>query len=92
MSKFYEVAINPCSSGFGEYEMGEIGGKPWADAEELISECRQNTDVYEIGEDDLPDGLDNINNCTHNARGRFFGWLDSQEEPHYFAIVEMESE
>jgi len=87
---YYEATIKGSNGGFGEYDQQFFDfGEGWEDEQDLINECYQNVngDLYELGVDELPDGLDDIRGSIHNQDGRIFGWLDDRGEPHYFAIV-----
>jgi len=94
---YHESRIDPSHSTDGEWVQNQHDiGEGWADEGDLLSECSQNVgSLYELGVDELPDGLEDIRGSIHNQAGRIFGYFgDSGGEllARYFAIVEIEEE
>lgn len=88
---YKETIISSCSSGFGMYESGEYNGERWEDVNDLLSEISGNgIDWYELGEDELPEGIENIIGKIYNQPNRIFGYLDENGESRYFGISEFE--
>lgn len=92
---FHDALIRPCPSGFGEFEQCAADlGDGWEDEDDLLAECRANieaegvSELYELGVDELPEGLEDIRGRIRNQDGRIFGWLDEEDLPRYFAVVE----
>jgi hypothetical protein len=74
MKAYHEVTIRPCHSGFGEYETNLCDtGECWGDEMDLVSSMRDGVDdLIELGEDDLPDGVEDIRPVTHHCPSRVF--------------------
>lgn len=97
MTKYYEVTIKPHYAGFGMWQAStEKPGDDnlWDDVNDLLSECTSNVGpLYELGVDDLPDGLEDIRGSIYNEPDRVFGYFvrDSQgeSEGYYFGIREV---
>ena len=93
MKYYKEVVINPSGGGFGMYQAGEANGERWTEAGDLLSEISGNgIEWYELGEDELPEGLENIIGKIYNQPNRIFGWINDQGLPVYFGISEFEEE
>lgn len=93
---YYERTIQAASGGFGEYEASTekpASADLWADEEDLLSAIRNNisADVFELGRDELPEGLEDIRGRIRGQPARVFGYV---EEDHgelratYFGISE----
>jgi len=61
-------SINPCSSGFGEYQCSEFQE---VCEEELDDVLRENI-IFELGKDNLPDDLEDIRGLIHFQPARIF--------------------
>lgn len=88
-SLFYEVLIQPCASGFGEWAPSEANGEGWDDIDNLDSEIRASVDVMDWAE---------LENTDADIRGRIhrqselmqiFAWRDDEGGLHYGGIVEV---
>lgn len=74
-TRYVEVNITPAASGFGLWDAGDSNGEKWDDADELLDEIRQTPgidEVYELGVDELPEGVENIRGKINNQPGRVF--------------------
>ena len=75
MKAYYEVIINPCHSGFGEYETNLTDtGECWEDESDLVSAMANGVDeLIEITDgEDLPEGVVDIRTLTHHCPARVF--------------------
>ena len=89
---YKECRIQPCGSGLGEYQAGESNGEAWDDEGDLLDAMRGGVapaDLYELGVDELPDGLEDIRGRIQNEPARVFGWLDEQGGAQYACIVQV---
>lgn len=69
----YEVSIQACASGFGEFQCQPINGEGWADASDLLSEISSNgIEFWELGADELIEGAEDIRGRIHNEPERVF--------------------
>ena len=91
---FYDVTIQGCSGGFGEYAMGKIGaGDAFGSEMDCLFACEQGVkaEIFNLA-DDLPEGIENISGRIHNQRGTLYGYMlggsDGDLLPHYFSIVD----
>jgi hypothetical protein len=89
---FYEVSIQACPSGFGEFQCQPINGEGWADVNELLTEITSNNDhVFELTDEvvdsALPGQADDIRGRIHNEPDRVFAIVDG-DRVFYFGIVE----
>ena len=87
---YKECTILPATGGFGEYQAGEFNGEKFSDAETLADALREGAgfELFELGKEELPEGLEDIRGRIHNQPERVFGGLDAQDVPHYFGISE----
>jgi hypothetical protein len=85
---FKECTIRAASGGFGEYEAGEYSGDAFSDQYALIDAMREGAgfELFELGKDELPEGLEDILGRIRNEPDRVFGGLDSDNIPHYFGV------
>lgn len=86
---FYEVSIKSANGGFGMYEANhnDIGDK-WASLYDLEDECRNNVgDIYQLGRDDLPNGMTDIRGNIANEPKFVYGFI-MDSEVYYFGINE----
>lgn len=83
--EYFEVAITPHHSGFGMWQVGECG-EAWADAQDLINEIAATGDLYELGEDDLPECVEDIRGHIYNQPSRVFALVNG-EDIRYLGVV-----
>ena len=85
---YYEVTIQPCASGFGEYQLSEANGEGWDDIDNLDSEIRASVDVIEWAELECTDA--DIRGRIHrqNELVRLFAWRIDDGRICYCGIVE----
>jgi hypothetical protein len=82
-----QIVLRPASGGSGEWDLEAEGGETWADVDELLNAIRAEIgDIYELGIDELPEGLENISGRIHARKGRIFGALDDGRAC-YFAVA-----
>ena len=76
---YCEVSIKPATSGFGEYQLGEHG-YDWPTLEDLLRKIAYNgLAVFELGKDDLPEGLEDILGRIQGGGGlRVWGYFEDQ--------------
>lgn len=74
MSKYLECSIQGSSAGFGEYQRGEANGEAWDDLHALIFAMRENCggEIYQLGVDTLPEGIDDIRGSIQNEPDHVF--------------------
>lgn len=86
--RYYEVVIQPCASGFGEWAPSEANGEGWDDVDNLESEIRSSVDVIEWATLENTDA--DIRGRIHrqNELLRLFAWRDDDGALHYSGIVE----
>ena len=71
--KYYEVVLQACSAGFGEYERHPNGPEDfWSDEGDLLAAMSEDNDQYELGVDTLPDGVGDITGLIHHEPPRVF--------------------
>ena len=46
-------------------------------------------DLYELGVDELPEGIEDIRGRIQNEAARVFGWLDERGAVQYSCIVQV---
>ena len=87
--KFYE--IKRASGGFGEWDTGERVDY----SESEFDDDRNLFEIYELGEDELPAGVEDIRGSIHNQTGRIFSLVKrspyGEDEPdvvRYFGVEE----
>ena len=82
------MSIRQASGGFGMYQQSTESSDGWADESDLLCEIKNSidTELFELG-DNLPAGFEDIRGRIYNQAGRIFGWLDENDDAHYFAIV-----
>lgn len=85
---YYEISIIPANGGFGEWQCQPVNGEGWADDYDLEAEMRGNADLYELGVDELPPGVEDIRGRIHNEPGRVFAIVDS-DRVGYVGIAEI---
>lgn len=91
MTKFYEVTINPASGGFGMYN-AVVHDSAWASEGDLIQEIyncawHSNADIYRLGEDTLPDNVEDIRGRIYHEPALVFARVEN-EDISYFGIAE----
>jgi hypothetical protein len=89
---YKECRIQRCESGLGEYQADESNGEAWDDEGDLLEAMRNGVapaDLYELGVDELPEGIEDIRGLIQNEPARVFGWLDEQGDAHYAGIVQV---
>ncbi len=86
--RYYEVVIQPCASGFGEWAPSEANGEAWDDIDNLESEIRASVDVLEWAELEGTD--EDIRGRIHRQSEliQIFAWLDDDGRICYSGIVE----
>ena len=83
---YQEIVIQPAHGGFGEYNCVP-GDFIWADKYDLLAEIASNIgQVWELGADELPDGLEDIRGRIHHEPQSVYGWLDEAGQAHYLGI------
>lgn len=90
MSKYIEIMIQPCPSGFGEYQCVPLNGEAWDDIEDLLAEITANHDhVYELTDEIvasvLPGQAEDIRGRIHNEPDRVFA-IVGNDYVTYFGI------
>ena len=92
--KYYECVIHPCSSGFGEFEMGEVGTVGWDLQSDLLSAAEDNgVSAYLLDDPSRPAEIEDIRGRIRGEEGDIFGWIvvgDDGPSPRYFAVVDRE--
>lgn len=90
---YAETTINPCSSGFGMYQTGEYNGDQWENESDLIAEMESNYNLFELGIDELPEGMEDIRGNIHNEPTRVFGFIEDigggENEAFYVGVSEI---
>ena len=88
---YKECTILAASGGFGEYEVGEYNGEAFEDQDALIDAMREGAgfELFELGKDELPEGLEDIRGRIRNEPARVLGGLDDHDVPHYFGVSEI---
>jgi hypothetical protein len=93
---FHEVIITPRHDGFGAYRtvVCDVG---WEVEQDLLDDIGYSGafTVFELGVDELPEGLDDIRGKIYNEPERVFGFFyedDPNQEPYYFGITERNRE
>lgn len=92
---YHESLIKPASAGFGmwEQQLHDLGDG-WSSEQDLIMEIYasdNDRELFELGKDDLPDGLEDIRGQIYNQKGRIFGYLNETDAPNYFAVIEIDN-
>lgn len=97
---YTECSIKPASGGFGEYESCESADEHFDSLSDLLDRCREANDGYDIlavGEDDLPEGVEDIRGLVRNQPTHIFAtvphdWKGEGDERGiiYFGIDEDE--
>ena len=93
MKKYQETTIKPASGGFGMYESNQDSSELWDneyDLEQAMYEGSRN-ELYELGVDDLPEGIEDIRGNIYNQPSRIFGYLQDGTA-YYCGIIEIEKE
>ena len=76
--KFFEVTLQGCSGGFGEFERHPNNGEEyWQDEDELLTAMIEDSsdgggELMELGVDDLPDDVEDISGRIHDEPYRVF--------------------
>lgn len=92
MTYYKETTIRPAHSGFGMYQTGEFNGDRYADLSDLIGEAISNVgEVFELGVDELPDGVEDIRGQIYNQPKYVFAYMDCGEVA-YFGVDTFEEE
>jgi hypothetical protein len=76
----------------GEYQAGESDAEAWDDESDLLDAMRNDVtpaDLYELGVDELPEGIEDIRGRIQNEAARVFGWLDERGAVQYSCIVQV---
>jgi hypothetical protein len=76
----------------GEYQVGESNAEAWDDEGDLLDAMRDGiapADLYELGVDELPEGIEDIRGRIQNEPARVFGWLDEEGDAQYTCIVQV---
>lgn len=78
---FFEVTISASASGFGQFQTNPINGEGWVDASDLQSAMADGVggNLYELGVDDLPDGVEDIRGSIANEPERVFAVINRCE-------------
>jgi len=92
-TQYHESVIQPCATGFGAWQMGEISSEGWELESDLLEAAADNgIDAYALGAADCPPAIEDIRGRITGEAGTIYGWLDEMGESHYFAIVERDAE
>ena len=89
---YKECRLQPSENGLGEYQPGESDGETWDNEGDLVDAMRGGVapaDLYELGVDELPEGIEDIRGRIQNEPERVFGWLDEQGGVQYTCIVQV---
>jgi hypothetical protein len=89
---YKECRIQPCAGGSGGYQPDGPDAQAWDDEGDLLDALRYDVapaDLYELGVDELPDGIEDIRGRIQNEPARVFGWLDEQGIAQYACIVQL---
>jgi len=89
---YKECRIQRCASGSGEYQADEPSEEAWDDEGDLLEAMRNGVapaDLYELGVDELPEGIQDIRGLIQNEPARLFGWLDERGDAHYAGIIQV---
>lgn len=100
---FCEECIQPSDSTYGHWDASHTtygtandveAGELFETAECLLDAVRAAGiwEFYEIGVDDLPDGLDDITGSIYNEPDRVFGYISDEDEAVYFGISSVDVE
>lgn len=92
-TKFYEQGISKHHGGFGMYQAGEINGDGWENESDLLFEISKNlgVEIFELGKDTLPEGIDDISGRIYGKYGKLFGYFQEEQQEisaQYFSIME----
>lgn len=86
---YAEVTIKPADGGFGLYQCERPSARAyeWEDDLDLLSAMRQDLRLYELGVDDLPDGIKDIRGSIEKGEpDRVFAQIDSDGHTTYTGI------
>ena len=89
---YREFRLQPSESGLDEYQAGEPSGETWDDEVDLLDAMRHGispAELYELGVDEPPDGIEDIRGRIQHEPARVFGWLDRQGDVQYACIVQV---
>lgn len=93
MTMYYEQVITPATGGFGEWQTSsEVPGEDdlHADCTDILDACKDaypQGEVYQLGKDALPEGVEDITGRIHNEPDRVFALIVDGEVT-YFGISE----
>ena len=76
MVYYKECAVVPMYSGFGMYQSLECNGDRYDSPEEILSEAQNTIRLYILGEDDLPEGIEDIRGRIHNEPNIVFAFVE----------------
>lgn len=87
-TRFAEIVLQPHHAGFGMWQRSGDAEYAWDDADNLLNEIETNLDsqVYELGVDDLSGGIEDIRGSIYEEPTRVFAYQDDQGEVRYFGI------
>jgi hypothetical protein len=89
---YREFRLQPSEGGLDEYQAGDASGEIWDDEIDLVVAMRHGVapaDLYELGVDELPGGVEDIRGRIQNEPARVFGWLDRRGDVQYACIVQV---
>lgn len=89
---YRECRLQPCGNGLSEYQPVETEGATWDNEGDLVGAMRGNVvpaDLYELGADELPDGIEDIRGRIQNEPARVFAWFDEQVGVQYTCIIQV---
>jgi hypothetical protein len=105
---FQYVEIKGHHAGFGMWDTTISDGEPYEDASDLLHEIYHESfggeEVYELGVDELPDGIADIRGTIYNQPERVFvhltptdvvdgdGNVTQAMRPQYFGITELKGQ
>lgn len=99
---YYFQTIQPHHAGFNQWQQSHELNNGWAMDSDLIQEIADNlsgVELFELGKDELPEGLEDIRGNILGGTPRetilsesIFGYLGEDAQPVYFAIVETAEE
>jgi hypothetical protein len=94
--RYQTSTIKPAHGGFGEWDLdrNQSFEPDGLDLQEVEQQARENVgEIYELGKDDLPEGIEDIRGSIHNEPTHVYGYLyeeHGETYPMYFGIDEIE--
>lgn len=85
MAQEFRIEESDCVD--GEYVCDIPNGDDSWEADDLIEELRMNGDVFELGVDALPDGVEDIRGRIHDEPSRVLWAVDFDGFGHYIGVA-----